>query len=223
MNRQPNKGTTSTLNPSDDPVGTDLNRNWGYQWNTIGSDKRKTSETYRGPAAFSAPETKAARDFVSGRNKNRRRITMAVDWHSFASAVLSPYEYTRNKRDGKMTQDQRQVFDQLGQQLADRYPAGSNVSYLRVSGLVRDGNPPPAGGMIDWLWANQKIFAFALEMGAGKPGAGKEYNPFYPPAGMIEDITTENKAAVLHLLEQADCPYRVIGKEKSFCKGPAPE
>ncbi|MEV0611839.1 M14 family zinc carboxypeptidase [Nonomuraea sp. NPDC050404] len=215
-NRQPNTGARSTLNPSDDPVGTDLNRNWGYQWNTTGSDIRKESETYRGPAAFSAPETRAARDFVARRNKDRQRITMAVDWHSFLSAVLSPYGYTKNERDGQMTLDQRQVFDRLGQQLADRYSAGK-VSYRRASSLVPEGSPPPAGGMIDWLWGNQKIFAFALEMGAGKSGVVKEHNPFYPPASMIEDITAENKAAVLHLLEQADCPYRVIGKERSFC------
>ena len=40
------------------PVGTDLNRNWGYNWGCCGgSSGTPSSETYRGPSAFSAPET----------------------------------------------------------------------------------------------------------------------------------------------------------------------
>ncbi len=50
-NRQPNGGTSS--------VGTDLNRNWGYRWGCCdGSSGSAGSQTYRGTAPFSAPETK---------------------------------------------------------------------------------------------------------------------------------------------------------------------
>ena len=51
-NRQPN--------PARRNVGTDLNRNWGYKWGCCGGSSGTTSvETYRGPSAFSAPETQA--------------------------------------------------------------------------------------------------------------------------------------------------------------------
>ena len=47
-NRQPNG--------SGEPVGTDLNRNWGYKWRCCGgSSGNPGSETYRGPEAWSAP------------------------------------------------------------------------------------------------------------------------------------------------------------------------
>ena len=59
-NRQPNSGSTY--------VGTDLNRNWSYQWGCCGGSSGSTSsDTYRGPSAFSAPETRALRDFVNSR------------------------------------------------------------------------------------------------------------------------------------------------------------
>ena len=49
-NRQPNAGSTA--------VGTDLNRNWSWRWGCCGgSSGTFSSETYRGPSAFSAPET----------------------------------------------------------------------------------------------------------------------------------------------------------------------
>ena len=51
-NRQPNAGTTA--------IGTDLNRNYGYQLGMLRRLVRRRSRpsTYHGPAAFSAPETR---------------------------------------------------------------------------------------------------------------------------------------------------------------------
>ena len=51
-NRQPNAGSSY--------VGTDLNRNYDYRWGCCGgSSGSKSALTYRGPKAFSAPETRA--------------------------------------------------------------------------------------------------------------------------------------------------------------------
>jgi hypothetical protein len=59
-NRQPNAGSSS--------VGTDLNRNWSFQWGCCGGSSGSTSSaTYRGPSAFSAPETQRLRNFVNSR------------------------------------------------------------------------------------------------------------------------------------------------------------
>ena len=64
-NRQPNSGSSF--------VGTDLNRNWSYQWGCCGGSSGSTSsETYRGPSAFSAPETQRLRNFVTSRVDRRR-------------------------------------------------------------------------------------------------------------------------------------------------------
>src|SRR5215207_2764783 len=74
-NRQPNSGSSN--------VGTDLNRNYGYRWGCCGGSSGSTSSaTYRGPSAFSAPETRAVRDFVNGRVVGgRQQIRAAMDFH----------------------------------------------------------------------------------------------------------------------------------------------
>ena len=64
-NRQPNGRGKA--------VGTDLNRNYGYAFGGAGSSGSPGSAMYRGPHAFSAPETQAMRDFV--RQPRRRRAT----------------------------------------------------------------------------------------------------------------------------------------------------
>lgn len=45
--------------------GVDLNRNYGYNWgyDNMGSSPTSSSDTYRGTAAFSEPETQAIRNF----------------------------------------------------------------------------------------------------------------------------------------------------------------
>jgi cellulose 1,4-beta-cellobiosidase len=41
---------------------------------------------------------------------------------------------------------------------------------------------------------------------------------FYPPDEVIPTETARNRAAVLYLLEQAACPYAVIGKQAQYCE-----
>ena len=63
-NRQPNPGSTR--------IGTDLNRNYDYDWGCCrGSSGSPGSLTYRGRRPFSAPETRAMRDFVKSRVDRR--------------------------------------------------------------------------------------------------------------------------------------------------------
>ena len=80
-NRQPNPTST----------GTDLNRNWAYQWGCCGgSSGTGSSETYRGTAAFSAPETQRLRDFIlSRRVNNAQQIKVQVDIHTYGQLGVS--------------------------------------------------------------------------------------------------------------------------------------
>jgi murein tripeptide amidase MpaA len=88
-NRQPNSGSSN--------VGTDLNRNWGYRWGCCGGSSGSTgSETYRGPSAFSAPETQVVRDFstaassaASSRSRSPLTSTHTANWSSGRTATLT--------------------------------------------------------------------------------------------------------------------------------------
>ncbi len=64
--------------------GVDLNRNYGYQWgrDNEGSSNVECNEDYRGPTAFSEPETAAIKGFVE-RNKNN--IELVLNFHAYNS------------------------------------------------------------------------------------------------------------------------------------------
>src|SRR5690606_15325000 len=71
--------------------GVDLNRNYGYLWgyDNWGSSGNPSSETYRGPSAFSEPETQALRDFLEG----GRRVRAAFNYHTYGDLLLFPWGY----------------------------------------------------------------------------------------------------------------------------------
>lgn len=197
-NRQPNSGSTY--------VGTDLNRNWGYNWGCCGGSSGSTSsETYRGPSAFSAPETQALRNFVNGRVVGGvQQIKANIDFHTYSQLVLWPYGYTTANTATGMNTDQYNTFATLGRQMA----ATNGYTPEQSSDLyITDGDS------LDWLWATHKIFAYTFEMYPGSSGGGG----FYPPDEVIPRETSRNREAVLILSEYADCPYRVISKQAQYC------
>ena len=111
-NRQPNAGSSA--------VGTDLNRNWSFQWGCCGGSSGSTSsETYRGPSAFSAPETQVVRNFVNSRVVGGvQQIKAHIDWHTYSQLVLWPYGYTTTNTTPNLNADAQQAFATLGQQMA---------------------------------------------------------------------------------------------------------
>ncbi|GAA2633658.1 M14 family metallopeptidase [Paractinoplanes durhamensis] len=192
-NRQPNSGASA--------VGTDLNRNYSYKWGCCGgSSGTASSATYRGKAAFSAPETVVLRDFVASRVVGGvQQIKATMDFHTYAELILWPYGYTTAATATGMTADDANAFQTLGEQMA----ATNNYTPEQSSDLyITDG------GLLDWLWATYKIFAYTFEMYPTSAGQGG----FYPPASVINRETARNKDAALILAEVADCPYKVINK-----------
>ncbi|GAA0458106.1 M14 family metallopeptidase [Streptomyces sp. NPDC046215] len=196
-NRQPNSGGST---------GTDPNRNWNFKWACCGGSSGSTgSETYRGTAPESAPEVKVVADFVRGRVVGgKQQITSAIDFHTYSELVLWPFGYTYSDTGPGMTQDEHDVFATVGRSMAatNRYtPEQSSDLYITD------------GSIDDWLWGNQRIFAYTFEMYPGPGGSGG----FYPPDEVIDRETARNREAVLRLLETSDCMYRAIGKEQQYC------
>ena len=70
--------------------GVDLNRNYGpYEyWNAPngGSSTSPSSDTYRGTAPFSEPETAAIRDFIAGKG-----IKNTLNYHTYSNLLIYPY------------------------------------------------------------------------------------------------------------------------------------
>ncbi|MFI7022874.1 M14 family zinc carboxypeptidase [Micromonospora sp. NPDC049900] len=199
-NRQPNSGSSY--------VGTDLNRNWSYNFGCCGGSSGSTSsDTYRGPSAFSAPETQALRNFVNSRVVGGvQQIKANIDFHTYSELVLWPYGYTTSNTATGMNADQYNTFATIGQQMA----ATNGFTPQQSSDLyITDGSS------IDWMWATHGIWAYTFELYPGSASGGG----FYPPDEVIPAQTSRNREAVLILSEYADCPYRAIGKQAQYCGG----
>ena len=65
--------------------GVDPNRNYGAFWGGAGSSGLAPTQTYRGPAPFSEPETQNVRELVSSRH-----VTTLITNHTFSNLVLRP-------------------------------------------------------------------------------------------------------------------------------------
>ena len=202
-NRQPNPGSSA--------VGTDLNRNWGYKWGCCGGSSGTTSsETYRGPGPFSSPEDSLVRDFVNSRVINgKQQIKAALDLHSYGELVMWPAGYTFTDVPADLTQDDRDVMATMGQAMA----ASNGYTPGQASDLyITDGTS------LDWLYGVYGIINFAFEMYPVTSSQGG----FYPGDEIIAAQTARNRDAILYLLDKADCPYKVIGKEGQYCSGAPP-
>jgi carboxypeptidase T len=199
-NRQPNTGSSA--------VGTDLNRNWSFQWGCCGGSSGSfSSETYRGAAPFSAPETQVVRNFVNSRVVGGvQQIKAHIDWHTYSELILWPYGYTTANTAPGLTTNDRNAHATLGQQMAQT----NGYTPEQASDLyIADGT------INDWMWGTYKIFSYTFEMFPTGSNPG-----FYPPDEQIGPQTSRNRAAVLMFLEASDCVYEVIGL--TCGGGPAP-
>jgi hypothetical protein len=200
-NRQPNSGTTA--------VGTDLNRNYGYRWACCGgSSGKKSASTYRGSRAFSAPETRAIRDFIDSRVVGgRQQIKTAITFHTAGEQILWPYGYTRTNVPSDMTRDDQAALVTMGRKMAAR----NDYTPMQSSSLyITDGD------QIDWAYGVHRIFMYTFEL---YPSHSKVSSiaRFYPPDEVISRETARNKSAILYLISAAGCRYSAIGKIKTHC------
>ena len=200
-NRQPNSGSSY--------VGTDLNRNYDYRWGCCGgSSGSKSASTYRGPKAFSAPETRAIRDFIDSRVvAGRQQIKVAITFHTAGEQILWPYGYTRTDVPSDMTGDDHNALVAIGKAMAKT----NGYTAMQSSSLyVTDGDE------IDWAYGRYRIFMYTFELYPSHADVSSLAR-FYPPDEVIGRETSRNKAAILYLLERGACRYDVLGKSRTHC------
>lgn len=175
-NRQPARGAT----------GTDLNRNFGYRWGCCGgSDKRPSSNLYRGRRAFSAPEARVVRSLV-----DERHFVAALSLHSYGGQVLWPYGYTRTDRPKDMRRSKLRTVRRLARGIASR----NGYRAMQASSLYIT-----SGSFMDWALGVHGIPTLTVELMPRTRSAGG----FYPRASRIGPITRGNRDALLWFLEQA--------------------
>ncbi|KAJ3210634.1 corticosteroid- binding protein [Entophlyctis luteolus] len=81
-NMQPNEGSSC--------IGTDVNRNFNYQWGGSGSSSDPCADDFGGPSGFSSPEAFNIANFVAG----LQNIVGYVDFHSYSELIMFSNGYT---------------------------------------------------------------------------------------------------------------------------------
>jgi hypothetical protein len=199
-NRQPTPGSSY--------VGTDLNRNYDYHWGCCGgSSSSPAAWNYRGPKAFSAPETRVMRDFVRSRVVGGiQQIRLHITLHTNGEQVLWPYGYTKTDRPSDMTAADHGAFVAIGRAMAAR----NGYRPMQSSDLyVTDGD------QIDWMYGRYRIFSFTWELyPTEQSSAAKDH---YNPDEIIGRETRRNRSALLYSLRVAGCPWAVVDLEQANC------
>ncbi|MBN1210966.1 MAG: immune inhibitor A [candidate division Zixibacteria bacterium] len=167
-----------------DEYGVDLNRNFGYAWgfDNMGSSSSEGSETYRGAAPFSEPETQNIRDFVEDHD-----FVIALFYHSAGREVIWPWGYRHI-----YTEDEA-VFAALGDSISamNGYTDGPIWQIVYLSNGCSD----------DWLYGEQstknKIISLTIEVGSS----------WWPSLESIDGLVSENLGPNLFLARIADRVY----------------
>ncbi len=152
--------------------GVDLNRNYGYKWgyDDVGSSPYPYDETYRGPVAFSEPETQAIRDFCIEKN-----FRIAMNYHTYQNLLMYPWCYRT-----EMTPDST-----LDLEYAKFFTRKNNYNSGTMGEVLYNTN----GDASDWEYGEQtskpKIHSFTSEIGGVNDG-------FWPFPDRIIPLAEEN-------------------------------
>ena len=145
--------------------GVDLNRNYGYFWgnDNSGSSPNPQSDTYRGPSAFSEPETRTIRDFVLAHD-----FVLSQNYHTFSNLLIYPWAYNNQLADPSLA-----ILAKLLTR-ENNYKTGTAIETV---GYNVNGNSD------DWVYAVGGALAFTPEVGT---------TGFWPQPEEIEDLNREN-------------------------------
>jgi hypothetical protein len=161
-------------NNGDGYFGVDLNRNYGYKWgyDNNGSSPYSFDDTYRGPSAFSEPETQMVRDFCVAHH-----FFFSINHHTYANALIYPYAYKSNK----LTPDSL-LFLKYAQRLSKCNGFATGTVHQTL-GYVANGDSD------DWMYGDQqtksKIFALTAE-------TGSSFDGFWPRKSRIIPLAEAN-------------------------------
>ena len=183
MNRTNLRGF-STSDPTNNSnylenYGVDPNRNFNYLWGSAGdssgSSGSYSSSTFRGPSAFSEPESQIMRDFILSKN-----FKTAVWMHSYANGIPHPYGGIPTKVSGREDEMAKWHEDMTRY---NRYVYGAQV-LSPANGIADDwmlGGTSDSNGSVG---SGMNILATTPENGAND---GSE-DGFWPSIGKIIPI-----------------------------------
>ena len=152
--------------------GVDLNRNYGFAWgiNNVGSSPSPSSETYRGPSAFSEAETAAERNIVVALEPKT-----GLSFHTYSDLLLHAWGYSVSA-----APDSNSFYEwEDDMSIGAGYTTGQSIRVLY--GVNGEFN--------DWAYGETvlKPRAFTWTPEVGGPGDG-----FWPAPSRIVPLAEDN-------------------------------
>jgi extracellular matrix protein 14 len=151
--------------------GIDLDRNWGYQFNT-GQAGNPCSESFPGQDAWEAVETSHMREWVRNQTGSGTEFVAYLDLHSYSQMILYPYSYSCESNPPTLENLQELA---LGLAKAMRVhgteyraaPACEGNVAVNSRGVKTRLPPLESGGgsAIDWFYETIKVkYAFQIKL-----------------------------------------------------------
>lgn len=163
--------------------GVDLNRNFDWFFGQVGSSSDPCSEIYAGSFAFSEPETRSIRDFIS---QQQGRIKTFMTFHSYSQILMYPFGHALRT----YPQDVEELSDvalRAAQALQSTYGTKYTV------GTGADTLYPASGGSEDWAKGRMGVkYSFLFEL---RP-EDSVYDGFLLPESQIVPTARETWEAV---------------------------
>ncbi|MGL4596218.1 MAG: M14 family metallopeptidase, partial [Bacteroidia bacterium] len=173
----PNGGGMWRKNRRDNQDGTygiDLNRNYGYNFgfDNQGSSPNTFDNTYRGPSAFSEPETQQVKFLCE-----QHQFRIALNYHTYGNLLICPWGYQAQT----LTPD-ASLYTSWGALLTQDNKYAFGTADQTVGYIVN-------GSSDDWMYGEQNSKPKIMAM---TPEAGDQADGFWPLQNRIIDICKLN-------------------------------
>lgn len=223
-NRRPPAVASCPGLPPERRHGVDLNRNYDFLWSSgIGTSADSCSDVYKGPSAFSEPETRNVRWIID----NFRNIATMIDIHSYSELVLFPWGDDNNQTTDPAQNFQNPAFNGQrgvpGSGYAESIPQADLDAHIAAGERIRDGIAavrgrtytvkqsvllyPTSGTTHDYAYSRKfvdtgrrRVLGFTLETA----------REFQPNDVEKDQVITEVSAGLMECLMETLCPAEVV-------------
>jgi carboxypeptidase T len=204
--------------------GVDLNRNCDFLWSSgIGTSSNACTDIFKGPGAFSEPETRNVRWMID----TFANLACMIDIHSYSELVLYPWGDDENQTTNPNQNFQNAAFDGqrgvVGSGYKEYIPPGDLHDYDVMAGRIRDGIAavrgrvytaqqsialyPTTGTTHDYAYARhfvdtgrRRILGFTVETA----------REFQPADAEKNNVITEVSAGLMECLLETLCPADTV-------------
>ena len=204
--------------------GVDLNRNTSFLWSSgIGTTTDSCNDVFKGPSAFSEPETRNVRWLID----SFPRLSTMVDVHSYSELVLYPWGDDQNQTTDPNQNFQNPAFDGQrgtpGNNYKEYIPPADLTAHQAMGNRIRNGIAavrgrsyvvqqsidlyPTSGTWHDYAYSRKfvetgrrRILGFTVE-------TAQQFQPGDPEK---LQVISETQAGLMECLLQTMCPAEAV-------------